>query len=86
MASINITIADADLSRVVTDVCGFWGYQAVLTDMLGNQTPNPETPNQFARRMVIQTVKGWCKTYEQQQAATTAATSAGAAADGLGIN
>lgn len=86
MATISITIADADLSRVVTDLCGFYGYQATLTDILGNTTPNPETPNQFARRMIVQSIKSACATYESQQAAATASGNAVNSANLLGVS
>lgn len=83
MATISITIADSDLQRVVTDICGLFTYQATIpSGVVGvPDTPNPETPGQFAKRMVATQVKTWCKTYEAQQAAVTAA----AGADGVSV-
>ena len=86
MATISINIGDTDIQRVVSDICGFFNYQAVLTDFFGNQTPNPETPNQFARRMVVQTIKSWVTTYESQQAAAAATASATQSASQVGIS
>lgn len=86
MAQIIITIPDAQITRVVTDICGLFGYQATFTDITGAVTPNPETPNQFAKRMVVETVKSWVKTYEMQQAAAQANTTAAASADQVGVS
>lgn len=86
MATITINIGDTDLPRVVTDICGYFNYQSVLVDMLGNRTPNPETPNQFARRMVVETIKSWVTTYESQQAAATATQNATQSASTVGIS
>jgi hypothetical protein len=86
MATITITIADADLSRVVDDICGLFGYQAFIPQFIGPPLPNPETKNQFAKRMVVQDVKSWCKTWEQQQAKAAAEVTAGQSADLLGIS
>lgn len=85
MATISITIADADLARVVSDICGFNGYQAQIPQPVGPPIDNPETQNQFARRMVLTTIRSWCVSYESQQAALVAAASATNSANQLGI-
>lgn len=86
MATITITIADADLNRVVTDMCTFGGYQAEIPQLIGPPLPNPQTPNQFARQMVVNFVKSCCKTVEVQAASASAATTAGTSADQLGVS
>lgn len=86
MATITINIADTDLTRVITAISGVFNYQPILTDTLGNKTPNPETPAQFARRMIVTDVKSWVKTYESTQAAESARAAANTAADGVGVS
>lgn len=86
MATMTITIATADVTRVVTAICGVFGYQATIVPPVGSPFPNPETPNQFAQRMLIVTAKSWVKTWEAQQAAIAAAATAGTNADGVGIS
>lgn len=74
MAQIILTIPDAQLSRVVSDICGLFGYQATIPSPVSGlpDVPNEETPAQFAKRMLVQQVKTWVKTYEMQQAAIAA--------------
>ncbi len=86
MATITINITDADLPRVITAICGVLNYQPTLTDMLGRTTPNPETPAQFARRMVVTDVKSYVVTWEGQQAAATAQATAVTTANGVGVS
>lgn len=85
MAQIAITIPDASLARVVGDICTLFSYQATLTDLTGNQTPNPETQNQFAKRMLIQTIKGWMSNVESVQAAQLASAQSDATIAGVNI-
>lgn len=81
MAQITINIADSDLSRVVTDICGYYNYQSTILDNSGNPIPNPQTPNQFARAMIVQGIKNICAVYESSVASQSAANSA----NGLGV-
>ncbi len=85
MAQISITIPNGSVARVVNGVCGFFNYQAILIDPLGEQTPNPETKNQFAQRMVVVNVKSWVKSFESQQAAEAARADANADAELIDI-
>jgi len=85
MASITINIGNADLPRVITGVCGFFNYSATIPQIIGDPLPNPETQAQFARRMVVEAVRSWVKTYEMQQAAIAAQQTASAAADLVNI-
>ncbi len=85
MAQISITIPNASVSRVVDGVCGFFNYQAILISPIGEQTPNPETKNQFAQRMVVVAVKSWVKSFESQQAAEAARAAANTSADLIDI-
>lgn len=86
MATLTINIPDANASRIIGDICTFWNYQATLTDMTGNTIPNPETQNQFARRMVLETMKGWVATVEGNAAGAAASAAAIAAANQLGLS
>lgn len=52
--TISLQLSDAAAAEVVNALCAQYNYQA--TD--GDGQPNPETPAQFARRMLIQWVKG----------------------------
>lgn len=87
MAVISVTIADTDLPRVVNGVSAYFNYQPLLPDITGLLTiPNPETKNQFARRMLVTSVKGWVKASESITAAENARVTANQAADLLGIS
>jgi uncharacterized protein (DUF1800 family) len=77
MATIVITIPDAVLGRVIDGMAAAHGYQEVLED----DTPNPETKAQFARRIVRQFIKDSVKSAEVTAASRTAADSAGSSAD-----
>lgn len=85
MATMTITIAPADVTRVVTAICGVFGYQTLIPQPIGPPISNPETPAQFAQRMLITTAKSWVKAWEAQQAAQAATVTANTAADGVGI-
>lgn len=67
MATITLNIPDAQLSRVVADVCQYYGYQSTI-----NGQPNPETQGQFAKRMIIQNVMLVCQQAESATAEQTA--------------
>lgn len=49
---LSITIADAQATRVIDGICTRHDYQPTI-----NGVPNPETKNQFAKRMLIQDIK-----------------------------
>lgn len=69
MAQIIIDIpAGADLTRAVDAYCALYNYQALLP----GGGANPETRNQFAKRMVANWIKDTTKEYEATLAATTA--------------
>ena len=63
MTQFCVNIADADVSRVVAAMCDTYGYHVMVdnpdfdpSEEEGpdnpRQIPNPETPNEFANRMV----------------------------------
>lgn len=85
MAQITITIPDAALPRVISDLCTNFGYQSILVDVIGNQTANPETPAQFAKRMLVQQIKGWMRNVESAQAARVAAATSDSDIEGVNI-
>ena len=63
MAVFSVNIDDADVARVITAVCGNYGYQPEINNPDWNPSlpvdpetnperiPNPETQSQFANRM-----------------------------------
>lgn len=68
MASMTITIPDAQLARVLDGITGFHGgYSAVLD----NGSPNPETQAQTAKRRVMEVMKLWVLGYEVRQSQAT---------------
>lgn len=58
MANITINIPDNQITRVLDGIAEDNGYQATIIDEEGNSIPNPETKAQFAKRIVIERVKG----------------------------
>lgn len=87
MATISITIADAQLTRVVNSFTDSFGYAPMVPDGLTppGSMPNPETRNQFAKRMVAQWVKQRVSDHESLLAAETARATAATDAQGLTI-
>lgn len=76
---ISITPAAA-LTRAVDAVCANHGYQATI-----DGSPNPETRNQFAKRMLANWVKSQVVLYETSLAANQARVTAQASAELLNI-
>lgn len=72
MATIQITIPDAQLTRVVNAFTDSFFYAPTILDGQGVAIPNPETRNQFAKRMVAQWVKEIVIAREALVAADTA--------------
>jgi hypothetical protein len=54
MAQFAIEIADADVEAVIGSLCRMYNYSATVDDPEnpGQMLDNPETPAQFANRMV----------------------------------
>lgn len=74
MPTITIDVDTAGtLTRAVAATCAKFGYQPLI-----NGEANPESQNQFAKRMVAVTVKGWMAEYEGEQAAIVARATANA--------
>lgn len=74
MATLVLTIPDAQLTRVVDGIAGQHNYQAMVPAPIPSDPPvtNPETKNQFAKRMMIKWAKDSVKAWEASQAANTA--------------
>jgi len=68
MATISLTIPDAQLTRVIGAICLQGNYQAVSHD----GTPNPVSPAQFAKAYLISHVMG-VVSYQESKAAGSAA-------------
>lgn len=86
MATITITIPNGGVTRVVNGVCGYFGYEPIITPMIGEPFPNPESKAQFAQRMLVVNVKSWVKSFESRQAAEAARDVANADADLIDIS
>lgn len=85
MANIALTIPDASLTRVVNGICAYHGYTDLIEDVDGSMIPNPETKSQFAKRMLVTSVKNWLKNIEGEQAAAIARASAVSGVDPIDI-
>lgn len=72
---ITLTIPDADMPRVVNAICLVNDYQDTI-----NGVPNPETKNQFAKRMLILEIKIWVRDAELRVSRQDITTSAEAIA------
>lgn len=72
MAQVVIVIPDAHFIRVIDGIGKYHGYKNTIEDNLGNPIPNPESSSQFAKRMVITTIKNWVKNVEGEVSAEIA--------------
>ena len=70
MAQLVYDIPDADLERCVAAYCASYGYQASLAD----GTPNSESAQAFARRMMSKEVINKVLGFEARAFAAAAAT------------
>ncbi len=70
MATVTITIPNAQATRVLTAVCAVRSYTGFLADGV-----TPETQAQFVERTLAAQIKDWVRSYEIAQAAATAAAS-----------
>jgi hypothetical protein len=68
MASVTITIPDAQLTRVLDGIAGYHGYDS------GAAQPG-ETKAAFAKRKLIEDATNWVRSYEQGVAVATATAS-----------
>ena len=76
MAQITLNIPDAIAPRVIDAICKRFGYTPTI-----DGAANPETKPQFAKRMIVRTVREWVKDDEAAGAAFAAATTATATAE-----
>lgn len=82
MASITITIPDANLADTVDGICDVFNYQATI----GNPpVANTETKNQFAKRMTAQWIKNHYRNWMVKQAATATIATANSNVDAVAI-
>jgi len=68
MASITLIVDDAVATRVVDAICNQFGYNERLED----GSVNPETKNQFTKRMIAWHVKNLVVSYETRSGETSA--------------
>ena len=76
MAQFTITIADEDVSRVITALCKNYGYQSdipnpdfdpsLTVNTIPATIPNPESSSQFANRMTRDFLMDHTVAYELQ--------------------
>lgn len=83
MATIVLTVPDAQQNRLVNGIAGQYGYQVTVPapNPLDPPVPNPETKGQFAKRMMLKWAKDSVKAYEATQAANASRDAAAAAAE-----
>jgi hypothetical protein len=74
MATVNLSleIPDEQVQAIVKDYTDFHGYQEVLVDDEGNETPNPQSRVAFAKQCVIDHIKNSVKTRRARVAAQIA--------------
>lgn len=74
MATMTITIPDAQLNRVRDAFAAAYGYSATVPDPAnpGQTIPNPENKTQFTQRMVRKYMHEVVKGYEATKDAETA--------------
>lgn len=85
MANITLTIPDASFTRVVRGICAYHGYTDLIEAVDGSMIPNPESRNQFAKRMLVTSVKNWLKNVEGELAAQAARATAVSGVDPIDI-
>lgn len=68
MATIQVTTPNDQLARAVTALTNLYGYKETITDAEGNEVPNPQTKNDFARQQVARFIKEAVKQYEAEEA------------------
>ena len=71
MATITITIPNANLATVVAALTPDW--TATVVNAQGETVANPVSQNEAARQKVIRLVKTEVKAYKENQATSTAA-------------
>ena len=74
MATITLTIPDAQINRVVGAFAIAYNYQAILENPDGTTFPNPETRPQFMRRQIMTFIKNTVQSVEVIAAAEAART------------
>ncbi len=82
--NITFTIPDAKATRIIDGICGNLNYQTTI-QADNKDIPNPETKNQFAKRMIIQLMKDHVIAYERRLAQETAGQTVAADVNGIAI-
>lgn len=68
MATISFTIKDTQLQRVIDGICEDNSYQATITQPDGTTSPNPETKQQFVKKVIIERIRGMVLSGERKKA------------------
>jgi hypothetical protein len=77
----NLTIPEEKAEIIIGAVCSTYGYQAVI-----NNEPNPEKPEDFAKRMVVEFIQTITKNYITDKAIAQAREQVEQSIDLSGIN
>lgn len=67
MATLTITIPNPILNRVLDGYAYQHGYQDEIPDTPNTTKPNPETKNQFVRRILEKHIKQSVRVYERRR-------------------
>jgi len=70
--TLSWTLDNAKAARVVAAFCAAYGYQTEI-----DGAPNPETPQQFTKRMIGEYMRSTVVAYEKKQRVDAAASQAG---------
>lgn len=76
MAQFILQVPDEQRSRVVEAFCHRFGYTNKIPDGSGGEIDNPETRNQFTKRMMVDWVKSQVIEAEVDMASRSAAQAA----------
>ncbi len=81
MARFTLDVPDSRLARVVTAFCVTFGYQPQVQGEDGTLVPNPETPQQFTRRKLVEHARAVVVAHEAAAAGEVAREAAAAKAE-----
>ena len=68
MATINITIPDDKVGRIITAFCDKYNYQDFVRDSEETLIPNPQSKAAFVKAKVIDYIKNTTERMERQEA------------------
>lgn len=72
MAQFSVTIADAQVTRVIDGLCEAYGYQEETLNENDEMVSNPQSKGDFAHQVVANFIKNTVAAVESQKAAQEA--------------